>query len=115
VKVLNGLRLLRSLAGGPRRCANAWPEPWIASHGNLISMSRSGPKLLAHAQQTRMNQADPIKELLGRLLADQRKRWTGGERVLVEAYCRKYCELASFPEGLLDLIYNEVFLRECRG
>jgi hypothetical protein len=62
-----------------------------------------------------MNSADPLRELLRRLLADQRKRWESGGRILVEAYCRKYRELQSSPEGLLDLIYNEVFLRECRG
>src|SRR5437762_2042282 len=62
-----------------------------------------------------MNSADPLRELLRRLLADQRQRWERGERILVEAYCRKYRELGSNPDGLLDLIYNEVFLRECRG
>ena len=62
-----------------------------------------------------MNPVDPRKELVGRLLADQRKRWAQGQRVLVEAYCRQYRKLESHSEGLLDLIYNEVFLRECRG
>jgi serine/threonine-protein kinase len=49
------------------------------------------------------------------LLADQRARWSRGDRVLVEAYVRRHPALRDDGEALLDLIYNEVFLREQAG
>ena len=49
------------------------------------------------------------------LVADQRRRWQQGERVLVEAYLAGHAHLREDPEGVLDLIYNEIFLREQRG
>jgi eukaryotic-like serine/threonine-protein kinase len=49
------------------------------------------------------------------LLADQRQRWQQGERVLVEAYLAGHPQLRADPDGVLDLIYNEIFLREQRG
>src|SRR5262249_46691418 len=38
-----------------------------------------------------------------------------GDRVLVEAYLDRYPELRDEPEHLLDLIYNEMVLREDTG
>jgi tetratricopeptide (TPR) repeat protein/predicted Ser/Thr protein kinase len=53
---------------------------------------------------------------LARLLcADQRTRWQLGERVRVEAYLEQNRDLDNDPEGLLDLIYNEVVLRQQGG
>jgi hypothetical protein len=53
---------------------------------------------------------------LARLLcADQRARWHLGERVRVEAYLEQNPGLHDDPEGLLDLIYNEVVLRQQGG
>jgi Flp pilus assembly protein TadD len=49
------------------------------------------------------------------LCADQKRRWLNGEPMRVEAYRTDYPELESDPEGLLDLIYNEVLLREKWG
>jgi serine/threonine protein kinase len=49
------------------------------------------------------------------LLADQRSRWAGGDCVVVEAYLRQYPALLTNTEGVLDLIYNEVYLREQKG
>jgi len=49
------------------------------------------------------------------LLADQRRRSGRGEPLPVEAYLARHPALAADPEGLLDLIYNEVVLREGRG
>jgi serine/threonine-protein kinase len=49
------------------------------------------------------------------LQADQRQRWQRGDRVLVEAYLDRYPVLREEPEHLLDLIYNEMVLREDAG
>src|ERR1700722_11704618 len=49
------------------------------------------------------------------LCANQRRRWQTGERVSVEEYLNEYPELGSHPDGLLDLLYNEVLLREELG
>jgi serine/threonine protein kinase/Tfp pilus assembly protein PilF len=55
--------------------------------------------------------ATPIASLLD----DQTLRWLGGERVRVEDYLAADSNLADNPEALLDLIYNEVRLREEQG
>lgn len=52
---------------------------------------------------------------LAALLADQRRRWHGGERVPVEAYLKQQPALQADSAGVLDLIYNEVVLRERQG
>src|SRR4029077_2109836 len=49
------------------------------------------------------------------LLQDQRQRWTRGDCLRVEAYMQQHPALAADSAGLLDLIYNEVFLRERKG
>src|SRR5207247_1485002 len=46
---------------------------------------------------------------------DQRRRWQGGERVLVEEYLARQPELAADDALVLDLIYSEVLLREEQG
>ena len=49
------------------------------------------------------------------LLADQRRRGLRGESFRVEDYIARHPALRDDTEGLLDLIYNEVVLREERG
>ena len=49
------------------------------------------------------------------LLAEQRAGWERGERILVEAYLEREPDLSDHRECLLDLIYNEVVLREQVG
>jgi eukaryotic-like serine/threonine-protein kinase len=49
------------------------------------------------------------------LRADQRERWLRGDRVPVEAYLEREPALQDDPEGVLDLIYSEVVLREEAG
>jgi serine/threonine protein kinase len=49
------------------------------------------------------------------LLADQRRRWQQGERVLVETYLAQFPDLRNNADGVLDLIYHEIFLREQGG
>jgi serine/threonine protein kinase/Tfp pilus assembly protein PilF len=46
---------------------------------------------------------------------DQRRRWQEGDAVRVEAYLEQEPALRSDAEGLLDLIYNEIVLREATG
>src|SRR5690242_3477766 len=52
---------------------------------------------------------------LTRLLAEQRERWARGECPPVEMFLHHYPGLRGDADALLDLIYNEVFLRERRG
>src|SRR5438105_824340 len=54
-------------------------------------------------------------ELMTRLRLEQRERWQRGERVPVETYLRDHDELQANPDGLLDLIYNEIVLYEETG
>src|SRR5437868_37933 len=49
------------------------------------------------------------------LLLIQRERWERGERVRVEDLLARNPPLRDEPEAVLDLIYNEVVLREERG
>jgi WD40 repeat protein/tRNA A-37 threonylcarbamoyl transferase component Bud32 len=49
------------------------------------------------------------------LRAEQRARWAQGERVSVEAFLERYPALANDAEGLLELIYHEMVLREGLG
>ena len=50
-----------------------------------------------------------------RLLAEQHDRWERGERVLVESFLERDPGLKNAAEPLLDLIYNEIILREQCG
>jgi serine/threonine protein kinase/Flp pilus assembly protein TadD len=49
------------------------------------------------------------------LLDDQNRRWLTGERVLAEDYVARNPALHDDSESLLDLIYNEIRLREESG
>lgn len=53
--------------------------------------------------------------LLEQLLEEQRQRWRQGARVPVEAYRDEQPALCAAHEVLLDLIYNEILLREEDG
>src|SRR5439155_26005079 len=50
-----------------------------------------------------------------RFVLDQRGRCERGEAFLVETYLEQQPCLASDPEAVLDLLYNEMMLREGRG
>jgi predicted Ser/Thr protein kinase len=54
-------------------------------------------------------------EWLSLLRGDQRRRWLGGDRVMVESYLERWPTLAEDVQGLLDLVYAEVLLREELG
>jgi formylglycine-generating enzyme required for sulfatase activity/tRNA A-37 threonylcarbamoyl transferase component Bud32 len=49
------------------------------------------------------------------LLLDQRQRWQRGERAFVETFLRQHPALAADTEAVLDLIFQEIALRERRG
>jgi serine/threonine protein kinase len=53
--------------------------------------------------------------LASALLADQRRRWQAGDRPLVEEYLAAHPTLAADADSVLDLIYQEIFLREQHG
>jgi hypothetical protein len=53
--------------------------------------------------------------LVDETLENQRLRWRRGERVFVEVYLRQTPALHSDRNVLLDLIYNEIVLREQAG
>jgi WD40 repeat protein/serine/threonine protein kinase len=59
--------------------------------------------------------AASTRPLVEQLLQEQRAHWDQGERLLVEVFLRRHPDLAADPEGLLDLINNEVVLRAERG
>lgn len=50
--------------------------------------------------------------LLAAMLDEQRRTWRRGERELVETFLLRVPELKTDRSGLLDLIYNEIVLRE---
>jgi tRNA A-37 threonylcarbamoyl transferase component Bud32 len=49
------------------------------------------------------------------LLLEQRRRWQGGERILVETYLERFASLAGNADAVLDLIGNELLLRQEQG
>src|SRR5258708_12282321 len=53
--------------------------------------------------------------LVQEIFDEQRRRWGQGERILVEAYLQRLSTLGSDPGTILDLIYNEIVLREKAG
>lgn len=53
--------------------------------------------------------------LLDQLLKEQRRRWRQGERAPVETFRDAQPDLCSARDVLLDLIYNEILLREEDG
>jgi serine/threonine protein kinase/tetratricopeptide (TPR) repeat protein len=58
---------------------------------------------------------DTTCEPSAQLLGDQNRRWRGGDHVVVEDYFATAGWLRSDAESLLDLIYNEIRLREEHG
>jgi hypothetical protein len=57
----------------------------------------------------------PRDRLLESLRADQVERWHGGERRLVETYLASVPDLRGDDDAVLDLIYNEVVVRDELG
>src|SRR5262249_15367633 len=55
---------------------------------------------------------DAVSKLVAKLQLHQRACWQQGDRIPVEIYLERYPILRTHPEGLLDLIYQEVLLSE---
>jgi serine/threonine-protein kinase len=62
-----------------------------------------------------MASANGRDQLLEQLCFDQRERWAKGERVRAEEYLARHPDLSGDPESALEIIYNEVVLREEAG
>ena len=60
-------------------------------------------------------QGGPDPSLVALVLTEQRESWRRGERVPVESYLEKTPALRASAEELLDLVYNEILLREEAG
>jgi hypothetical protein len=58
---------------------------------------------------------DPSRPLLAVLLDDQKQRWQRGEHRAVEAYLQQYPDLLARPDDVLELICQEIVLREGQG
>src|SRR5262245_30595122 len=54
-------------------------------------------------------------ELLNALCAEQRRRWREGDRVSLAYFLKLHPTLRDAPEQAVELIYNEVLLREKDG
>jgi hypothetical protein len=70
-------------------------------------------------QLSRVGESDPavgsVRQLMGTLEEDQRRRWQRGERLLVEAYLAQHPALKAEAEAIVDLLYNEFRLRQKAG
>jgi len=87
-------------------------------------MAQSGPKRfasdptdpeLSESALTARSGALSQTEVAGLIRADQRKRWKEGEHVSAETYLNNFPSLKGNDPALLDLVYNEVLLREENG
>ena len=94
-----------SWAAAPKRCANAWPAPPTAIAQEL------GLDESTHDSESPHHQPLPHR----RLLADQRVAGAGASASGWKPTVQQHPALRSDADGLLDLIYNEVFLREQHG
>src|SRR5262249_25342211 len=103
---------------GARRPARSEPGPLVAAPGNgtwtrCIMADSASAEVIPGGASARPGEASP--PLLDRLHEEQRAYWQRGERVLVEALLEQHPTLWADTDGLLDLIYHEVLLREEHG
>jgi eukaryotic-like serine/threonine-protein kinase len=76
-------------------------------------LARSNPKLVKNASSAEPE--EPATKRIDRLLADQKECWRRNERVSVETYLLAHPWLSSDREAVLDLIFQEIVLREQSG
>jgi tetratricopeptide (TPR) repeat protein len=62
-----------------------------------------------------MPEPTSVMELVHALCAEQRRRWQAGDRVPADHYLGLHPTLREVPERAVELIYNEVLLREGAG
>src|SRR5262249_22025823 len=85
-------------AATPRPCARSSTAPWPAWRASW-------------AWRTTMPDGSSLVELIVRL----RERWRRGERITVEKLLAEHPDFHPDDDARLDLIYNEVLLREQAG
>ena len=56
--------------------------------------------------------AAPFSETMAVLCADQMQRWDQGDEVQVEHYLHRFPQLHSNQDAILDLLYQEIYLRQ---
>jgi serine/threonine protein kinase/tetratricopeptide (TPR) repeat protein len=62
-----------------------------------------------------MSETTAITELVQALCLEQRKRWQEGDRVPADHFLEQHRTIREAPERAVELIYNEVLLREQAG
>lgn len=62
-----------------------------------------------------MPEPNDFDESIREIVADLKRQWQSGRRILLESYLPQHPEIAASEERLLDLIYHEVRLRELMG
>ncbi|HEV3448573.1 MAG TPA: protein kinase [Gemmataceae bacterium] len=62
-----------------------------------------------------MAEKQSVAQLIEVLRRDQRRCWQAGKKVTAEAYLRQHPELLPDAEGTLELIYNELVVRQALG
>jgi serine/threonine-protein kinase len=94
----------------------------LTDSGLSASVALLGPKapVNSNSDPTRAAQIAPSSDdgppdFQQQLLAEQHRQWTCGQRVVVETILEQHRDLRDNPELLLDLIYNEIVLRENCG
>ena len=90
-------------------------DPELAYSVAFIGNGQSSPRLESQPTVEKpRSEGGPGRNHV-HLLAEQHDRWERGERVLVESFLERDPGLKNAAEPLLDLIYNEIILREQRG
>jgi hypothetical protein len=86
------------------------------SHATPGNPGATAADRLANLEEvcSRIGQMDAA-EGFALLCQDQRTRWLRRQPVAIEEYCRHLPSLAANAEALLDLIYNEILVREELG
>src|ERR1700687_1854268 len=62
-----------------------------------------------------MAENQSVAQLIEALRRDQRRCWQAGKKITAEAYLRQHPELLPDAEGTLELIYNELVVRQALG
>ena len=62
-----------------------------------------------------MGEQPTLAHLAEALRREQRKRWQAGERTAAETYLQQHPELQGAPDYALELIYQEMVLRQEHG
>src|SRR5262245_22548604 len=63
----------------------------------------------------RLSSRSPVRAPLEELKEDQRRRWSMGVPQSLETYLEQHPEVDNHPGAVVELIYNEVLLRERHG